>query len=147
MNPAFLLLCITFSMTLYSSINAQNLSNHRWENRVLILVTDDLENEYYQKQLKELEGNEEKLKERKLTIYRVWEGQYKIGLEDQNGWYSVLDDNFSKLTTLSDSEFEIILIGLDGGVKVRETETIEVEKLFAIIDSMPMRAQEIRNSY
>jgi len=36
------------------------------------------------------------------------------------------------------------LIGLDGGVKLKETEVLKKEDLFSIIDSMPMRLREIR---
>ena len=39
----------------------------------------------------------------------------------------------------------MILIGLDGGVKLRQTEMISLDKLFTLIDGMPMRRREIKN--
>ena len=36
-----------------------------------------------------------------------------------------------------------MLIGKDGGVKLRQEEPISVADLFALIDSMPMRKQEM----
>lgn len=40
--------------------------------------------------------------------------------------------------------FSILLIGKDGGVKLRSGETVPARSLFALIDAMPMRRQEMR---
>jgi hypothetical protein len=40
-------------------------------------------------------------------------------------------------------EFQVVLIGKDGGVKLRQEEPISLADLFALIDSMPMRRQEM----
>ena len=42
-------------------------------------------------------------------------------------------------------EFEVILLGLDGGVKLERDEEIPLAELFRVIDAMPMRASEMRN--
>jgi hypothetical protein len=39
--------------------------------------------------------------------------------------------------------FEVLLIGKDGGLKLRQGEPIGVDALFAVIDAMPMRRQEM----
>jgi hypothetical protein len=41
--------------------------------------------------------------------------------------------------------FEIFLIGMDGGVKLRSKTPISVEELYAVIDAMPMRRREMRD--
>jgi len=43
----------------------------------------------------------------------------------------------------SDKTFEIMLIGLDGGVKLRQSKFLSNEDLFARIDQMPMRRDEL----
>jgi hypothetical protein len=40
-------------------------------------------------------------------------------------------------------EFRVVLIGKDGDVKLRQEEPISMADLFALIDAMPMRKQEI----
>mgnify|MGYP000892552319 CR=1 FL=1 len=46
--------------------------------------------------------------------------------------------------TLNDKEnFEVILIGLDGGIKLRQTEVLTKEDLFNIVYAMPMRRSEL----
>lgn len=40
--------------------------------------------------------------------------------------------------------FEAVLLGKDGGVKSRQTETLDLDALFNAIDQMPMRQQEMQ---
>ncbi|GAB3672634.1 DUF4174 domain-containing protein [Salinisphaera aquimarina] len=50
------------------------------------------------------------------------------------------------LETLHQTDgFETVLVGKDGGVKSRQTETLDVNTLFADIDQMPMRRREMEN--
>jgi hypothetical protein len=39
--------------------------------------------------------------------------------------------------------FSALLVGKDGGVKLRSDEPVSPEELFALIDAMPMRQQEM----
>lgn len=40
--------------------------------------------------------------------------------------------------------FAVLLVGKDGGVKFRSARPVRAEELFALIDTMPMRRQEMR---
>lgn len=40
--------------------------------------------------------------------------------------------------------FAVALLGKDGGVKLRSTEVVEPKMVFDLIDSMPMRQQEMK---
>ena len=42
-------------------------------------------------------------------------------------------------------EFAVVLIGRDGGEKLRRASPISAEELFATIDEMPMRRRELRD--
>ena len=42
------------------------------------------------------------------------------------------------------SDFVVILVGKDGGAKLRSTKPLTMEKLNDIIDAMPMRRDEMR---
>jgi hypothetical protein len=39
--------------------------------------------------------------------------------------------------------FQVLLIGKDGGVKLRSSGPVSMKDLFGLIDSMPMRQQEM----
>nr|WP_295922259.1 DUF4174 domain-containing protein [uncultured Dyadobacter sp.] len=42
--------------------------------------------------------------------------------------------------------FTFILVGRDGGEKLRSSEVVTAEKLFGLIDAMPMRKNEVERS-
>ncbi len=44
---------------------------------------------------------------------------------------------------VGDDEFRVILVGKDGGVKLKENTAISTCRLFGIVDGMPMRRQEM----
>ncbi len=133
------LFIVLFTMhTAYS----QDLSSHQWKDRIIILLTDDVTDKTYQKQIYELQKNEAGLQERKLIVYHVKPEHLKEGLSSTD-WKkaSYLFDKHKK----TNSGFEFVLVGLDGGIKLQQSEFITCEKLFSIIDKMPMRRIEVRN--
>ena len=50
---------------------------------------------------------------------------------------------FEKLS-ISPSEFRLILFGKDGGIKLNSRKT-SLEEIFSLIDTMPMRQEEMLN--
>ncbi len=127
---------------LFMSMNtmAQDFSKHEWENRLILVYSENQNNSIYQKQLTEFIENEEGLLERKILVYHILPERYKIGLKSEDKW--------EKNTSLKilDVQFEVNLIGLDGGIKLSQKELLTAEKLFSIIDRMPMRRIEIENN-
>ena len=134
-------LCSALILVCYLNVGAQSLGEHVWKDRVLLLVTNDLENNHYQEQFDILRTDPEGLKDRKLVIYSLTPNSYARGLHALK--WSGGKELFKKYKT-SSVPFEIILIGLDGGVKLRQGSVIELNGLFARIDAMPMRANELR---
>lgn len=126
-----------------ANIFAQNMSEYQWKNRLLIIITDDLQQSSYVDQLKELRKNPTGLAERELRVFWTTSNKFKTGIEVNSKWIKSrkLYDQYKKL----DTSFEVILIGLDGGIKARKTDVLKIEDLYALIDSMPMRRSEIKN--
>jgi hypothetical protein len=123
-------------------MSAQELSSHKWKGRLLLILTTENSKSRHQEQIKILQDNIEGLEERKLVIYSVMPDRYKKGIGAESWMKSArLNDYYRQ----EGKEFEVILIGLDGGVKFRQSEILSIEKLFATIDAMPMRRNEIRN--
>jgi len=119
---------------------AQDLSKHQWENRLILLITDDESNSTFQSQLAELRKDLTGLNERKLILYQVMPEAYRTGLDDGDIKESAhLYQGYKK----TDSRFEVVLVGLDGGIKLRKNEILLLEELYAIIDAMPMRLREM----
>ena len=135
------LLPILIPLFFMNKINAQDLSIHQWENRLVLVLTEDSSSFAFKKQLKEFRLQEEGMQERKILVYQIMPQQFLTGLKESNMW-QVTNTLFKKYKQ-KDAELEIILIGLDGGVKLRQTEFLSCEKLFTIIDGMPMRRAEM----
>ncbi len=128
--------------TLFSVISgsAQDLSNHKWKDRLILLINDDENNPTFKSQVVEFSQDFAGIKERKLIIYQIFPGEYKTGLNGDNKIKSARLYNEHKKT---DSGFEVVLLGLDGEVKLRQNELLPLEKLYATIDVMPMRRRDV----
>ena len=123
-------------------IYAQDLDQHRWEDRLLLILVDDPSDELYIQQLKVFQAEAAGMQERKLMVYQITPEQYKTGYKPDIPWKT--NDQLYQKRKQTHAPFEIQLIGLDGGTKLTQTELLTTEKLFAIIDGMPMRRAEMR---
>lgn len=125
-----------------SGLTAQSLAQHEWNDRLVLLLVEDEENEVFQEQLRAFRKEADGMQDRKLVIYQIKPNAYKIGLKAAKEWKTVTTaySSYKKST----APFELLLIGLDGGIKLRQNTFLSTEDLFAIIDGMPMRRAELR---
>jgi len=127
--------------------NGQDLNDHNWKNRVLIVKTLNSDSEKFNEQLNEFKNSNLELKERKIVLYKIVQDEFSSINFITND--SVNSRKVSEITTQNilyqKEDFEVILVGLDGGLKLKQGDVLLKEELFRIIDSMPMRKNEIRN--
>ncbi|MCK0137145.1 DUF4174 domain-containing protein [Arenibacter sp. S6351L] len=127
--------------------NGQDLKKHQWENRVVIIVSQNEDSRAYQEQITEFNSLPKELKERKIIVYQVLPDRYKLMNYQIKGkdieWITspTLFDKFAN----NKEDFKVILIGLDGGIKLEKIEVLSTSELFATIDVMPMRRAEMKN--
>lgn len=132
-----------FSFGLMSTnLYSQKIVSHKWQNRLLLIIADDTSNVNFQKQITHLTKNKKNLVERKLLIYKIFPNQHIKGLKNNE---IVSSNHLYKKYNPKSVSFKVVLIGLDGSVKLKQTEIITVEKLNGIIDAMPMRIKELQN--
>ena len=134
---------ISIGITMAVTLHGQSLKEHLWKNRVVLIITSDSGSEIYTSQIEAFNIDSQEFEERKLIIYKIFPDKYKVDTPKDNSW--VLD---SKLYTKYNSnarDFKIMLIGLDGGVKLEQHKVLTSKELFSTIDSMPMRSSELRN--
>ena len=137
-NLFFIFLIMIFSK--FSALHAQNLSQHLWKNRVILIVSED--NAAFERQILAFKANEKGMNERSLIVYHLKSYEYEQVMPKGNVQKST---NLFEKYKQANVSFELILIGLDGGIKLRQTDFLSCEKLFAIIDTMPMRSADIKN--
>ena len=71
-----------------------------------------------------------------------------IGLQDRAIKIMLIkkDDLLHKKYAVKEGIFMVVLIGKDGSEKFRTVELLLPQKLFAIIDAMPMRQAEMKHN-
>ena len=129
----------------FVQLKAQNLEKHTWKNRILVIKTSDSASAIYQEQIKEFRDAAEELKVRKFVFYKITGDHFEL-----MDFTNPASNESGKITgkpvgmTLTEKEnFEVILIGLDGGIKLQQTDLLRKEALFSIVDAMPMRRSEL----
>jgi hypothetical protein len=120
---------------------AQYLEKHIWKERVLLVFSKDEKSEKSQKQLEILSKGKKGLSERKLEIYSFTPELFTINFQKYWRESTYLFKKHGDLW----NDFQVILIGLDGRVKMKQTSVLELKELFARIEGMPMRKIEVRN--
>jgi len=121
-----------------------NLNDYRWENRLILLFAENKTDEQYLNQIELLHNEMEGLEDRDLLLVSVF-----LESESQLNGQRITDESASELRSAywdEEHSFTFILIGKDGGVKIRAEEVVEVDQLFGRIDSMPMRQREMREN-
>jgi hypothetical protein len=119
-----------------------NLETYRWKNRILILFTPSTGFPDFLRQHQELRNHADEVRDRDLIVIELF-GEQK-GVKGS----SVLSEQSVRALRsryqVGPEEYRVILIGKDGTVKLASKTLVPAEQLFALIDSMPMRQQEMR---
>lgn len=119
------------------------LSDYQWKNRLLLIFAPSLQSDEYQNQLLELKGEGDGLHDRDMKIFYMLEkGTSKV---DQETLIVNNKEQLRDMFNVVNGEFTVILIGKDGSEKLRSNSVLKMQKLFTVIDAMPMRQQEIED--
>jgi hypothetical protein len=99
-----------------------------WKARPLVVVADQPTDPRFQKQIAGLEGRGRALED------------YDIKLIAVTGESAAL----RRKLRLPAAGFAVALVGKDGGVKEAWRNPVDPDRIFALIDTMPMRRDEVR---
>jgi hypothetical protein len=125
-------------------INAQDLDDFRWKNRIVLLFASAEGKSVFTRQVEELKLDPEGLAERDLIIFLVSREQVTNLLSEIST--SLSSERLTEKYFREDEKFQFILIGKDGGVKLDRSEFVSNDYLYAVIDAMPMRRQEMQRN-
>ena len=102
------------------------LNQYLWKNRIILTFADDEDHPDLIKLKAEMKENNCEILNRDL-----------LHLHLSN------DGKTGNHITTGDQSFRILLIGKDGGIKYESNQYVSLIKLFKLIDSMPMRQDEM----
>ncbi len=123
-----LLLCTAsqaVDITLFRPLTPEtaSLNQYQWQYRPVVIFAPSETDLNYVHQMAMLEKSKAELAERDIIVLSDTSHASKGHLRAQ----------------LKPAGFEVVLIGKDGGMKIRETKPISSEDLLSTIDRMPMR--------
>ena len=110
-----------------------DLNSLQWKNRVLLLFAPEPGNNHLARQEGKLDAERQGLDERDMKVFEI---------TGHSPEAAALRSRFG----VKEDQFAVVLVGKDGGRKLKKTEPVEVSSLFAKIDFMPMRRAEMRKS-
>ena len=105
-----------------------NLNDFLWINRPIVVLADRPGDPRFVEQMRLLRERLPDLKDRDVVVITDTEPSQKTDLRQK----------------LRPRGFMLVLIGKDGGIKLRKPSPWNVREISRIIDKMPMRRQEMR---
>jgi|TARA_B110000305_G_scaffold78917_1_gene88800 hypothetical protein len=134
MNKLILiLLLISFPVMV---IHSNPLKKYIWKNRVIVTFSPNKNNTDRSHFLNSINKNLCEYNSRNII-------HIDLLFNENNKEIEKFKSFFEKLS-LSPSEFRLILFGKDGGIKLNSRKT-SLEEIFSLIDTMPMRQEEMLN--
>jgi hypothetical protein len=123
------------------------MGQHLWKQRVLLIKITTEDSAQLDTQLSEFKQEQKALASRKFVLYTLRDKNYiKIDYTQKTDRSSGKISSAFKNDFLDPkAPFEVILIGLDGGVKHKQNELLTKRELYNLVDRMPMRRSELKN--
>lgn len=107
------------------------LASHRWRDRLLVVAAADARDPLLAEQKRLYRAVRSGMRERDLVLVEaVGPGAEAAAMRARLG--------------IADGAFAAVLVGKDGGAKLRSDAPIPSARLFETVDAMPMRRDEMR---
>ncbi len=119
---------LTASADIFREADMTDLSEFVWTKRPIIVFADTAADPRFQQQMDLLEARVDELAKRDVVVLTDTDPASQGALRRK----------------LRPRGFALVLIGKDGGVKLRKPFPWDVRELSRVIDKMPMRQREIR---
>ncbi len=137
-----LFVSIIMNVELGEARNEIDLSKYQWENRLLMVFAPSAQHAGYQNLTRELEGQTDEIIDRDLLVFHVFEiGKSRIS---ETVISKRAAESLQRRFSIAPGQITVVLIGKDGGEKLRRETTVDLNEIFSLIDSMPMRQREMR---
>ena len=128
-----------------ANVDAQDkirLKDYQWKNRLILAFSPSPEDTGYRALEKEIAVQAEEIIDRDLLVFHILEtGEIKLG---ESSLQTGAGDYLRKIFSIRPGTFTVLLIGKDGGVKLRREGGVELDEIFSLIDTMPMRQREMK---
>ena len=121
---------------------SMDLTQFQWKNRLLFIFAEDDSHPLFKDLQRQIVAHKAEVEDRDLIVFEV---PAQSPARMNTNQISRKDaDSIRNHFAISSDTFSLILVGKDGGVKLKLHEYASLEEVFELIDSMPMRQREMR---
>ena len=121
---------------------SMDLNQFQWKNRLLFIFAPQEGDEVFQALQNEILTQPDEISERDLVVFKIFESgpSYRDTTRIDPQTAAAIRTEFAA----PPGQFTCILVGKDGGIKLRQDALVKLEEVFNLIDAMPMRREEMR---
>jgi len=121
---------------------SMDLNQFQWKNRLLFIFAPQEGDSVSSTLQSEISAQQGQVSERDLIVLKIFESgpSYLENSQLDSRAAAAIRNGFAAPL----GRFTCILVGKDGGVKLRRNAQVKLAEIFDLIDAMPMRRQEMR---
>lgn len=121
---------------------SMDLNQFQWKNRLLFIFAPQEGDSFSQALQSEISTQPDEIAERDLVVFKIFETgpSYMETTRIDPQTAAAIRTKFAAPL----GQFTCILVGKDGGIKLRQDSQVKLEEVFDLIDGMPMRREEMR---
>ena len=121
---------------------SMDLNQFQWKNRLLFIFAPQEGDSFFQALQSEISTQPDEIAERDLVVFKIFETgpSYMETTRIDPQTAAAIRTKFAAPL----GQFTCILVGKDGGTKLRRPAPVKLEEVFDLIDAMPMRREEMR---
>ena len=139
-------LALAFWMTLFAynpkDAISMDLARFEWKNRLLLIFAPDAMHPQFQQMDAEINAQGAEVRDRDLVVFEIFD---KDPSQMNASPLSPADADALRMHFgISRQMYALILVGKDGGIKLMREDRVPLSEVFELIDSMPMRKNEMR---
>jgi len=120
-----------------------DLSEYRWKQRLLFIFAPSATDTTWLALEKRLTQAALETEDRDMILFRIFENGPSQAADKTLPAADV--DALRLRFGIETGRFTVVLVGKDGGVKLTAHRDVDLQSIFDLIDSMPMRRQEMRD--
>ena len=119
-----------------------DLTQFQWKNRLLFIFAEDDSHPLYKDLQSQIVAQQAEVNDRDLIVFELpAQGPARMNTRFLNQKEA---DSIRDHFAVPGNAFSLILVGKDGGIKLKRSDQVDLREVFGLIDSMPMRQREMR---
>jgi len=121
---------------------SMDLAQFQWKNRLLFIFAKDVNHPLFKELQSQIAAQKADVEDRDLIVFEVpAQGPARMNTNPLDRKEA---DSIRIHFAVPGDTFSLILIGKDGGIKLKRDDQVDLSEVFGLIDSMPMRQNEMR---